>query len=81
MDRQVFNLHHICLPLQYDPSSSKNVTHIRRHRRSSLYIILALVGISTNDVVSIVVNLIAETLHGENREGLFQLDRQFFNAK
>ena len=80
-DRQVPTLHHIHLSLQNSPSYSTNVSLIRRHHRSPLYIILVLVGIPTNDIVNIVVIAISETLHWKNREGFFQLERQFFNKK
>ena len=69
--RQVLTLHHVHLSLWYSPSYITKVTHIRRHLRCPLYIILFLVGIPNNDVMSIVINIISETLHGKNREGLF----------
>ena len=74
-------LHHLHLPLQRSPSSSTNTTRIRRRFRYSIYIHIFLFEIPTNYIVSIVVNLIAETLHGKSIEMLFQLDSQFFNAK
>ena len=80
-DRWVRTLHHICPPLQHAPSYITNITHIRRHLRSPLYIILSLIGIKTNDLVSMAVNSMAETQHGQNKEGFFQLDRQWFNFK
>ena len=61
--------------------ASNNITRIRRHHRYPLFILLDLIGILTNDLMSIVVNLIAETLHGKNKEGLIKMDRQFFNDR
>ena len=78
---QLRTLYHIHLPLAHTHSSSSNITRIFRHHCYPLYIILALFGIPTNDLVIISVNCIAETLHGENREGLFQPYFQLFNAK
>ena len=46
-------------PLRHTPSSSANFTCIFRHLYFPLYIILDLVGIPTNDIANIVVNLIA----------------------
>ena len=80
-DRWACNLHHIHSHLRHAQSSSTNVTCILRHRRLPLYIVLDLFGISTNDIMSIVVDLITETLYGQSIEGLFQLDRQLFNYK
>ena len=74
-------LDHIHPPLCHAPSSSNSITCIRYLRRLPLYILLSLSGMATNDLVSIVINLISETLYGQNREGLFQLNRKFFNAK
>ena len=78
-DIPISTMHHLNFPIQHAPTSCTNVTHICRHLRLPLYILLALVGIPTNYLVIIVVNIIAETLHRQNREGLFQLGRQFFN--
>ena len=52
-----------------DTSSSTNATRILRHHCPPIYILLALVMIKTNDLVSIVVNIIAETLHGKIEKG------------
>ena len=70
-DRRVLTLNYIHLTLQHYPFSSTNATCIQRHCHYPLYIILALVGVLTNNIVNISVNTIAETLHGKNREGLF----------
>ena len=81
MDSQLYTLHHLHLTLRHSPSSSTNVTRICCHLCSLLYILLSLVGVATNDLVSIVVNIVAETPHGENREGSFQLVHQLFNYR
>ena len=80
-DRKVLTMNHLHLPLWHAPFSSTNVTRIWLYHRYPVQMFLALIGIPTNDIMSIVVNLIAKTLHTKNREGFFQLDRQLFNTK
>ena len=71
-DRRVRTLQNLHSPpplFRHDPSSSNNVTCIRRQRHYPIYIILDLVGIPTNDLMSIVINIITENLHGKIEKG------------
>ena len=80
-ERLVSTMYHIPLPLRHTPSYSTNGTHIHHNHRYPLYILFAIVGIPTNDLMSIVVNIIGGTLHGKNRVVFFQVDHQLFKAK